>query len=661
MNQMAPPGREAEREHTLICLSASPSNAKILHTAAKMAEAFGGVFTALYVQTPDSDRMDESDKKRLRYHIHLAERLGATVTRVYGDDVSVQIAEFARISGVTRIVIGRSGIARRHFWSKPTLTEKLAEIAPNIDIHIIPDGTADAKYKMKNTFDNRILPTFGDFSFTLLLIAVSAGIGILLAKFGFNEANRISVFYLGVLLIALLTKSQICSLIGSLGSLVVFHFFFTNPSLSFYAYLSNYSFTMAVMLVVPLFISTLAKKLENLAKESARSAFRTKMLFDTNQLLRNAHDDKEFLHLTAGQLMKLLDRDIVVYSEENYTLSDGYVLTVIPESETDLFFCEKEREAAEWAYRNRHRAGATTDTMKDTKCLYLSVFINENVYGVVGVHINGKPLDAFENSFLLSILGECALAIQNSRNVREKEQAAVLAKNEQLRANLLRAISHDLRTPLTSISGNASNLRSNWERMDNETRTQIFTDISDDAEWLIGLVENLLSVTRIEDGRMNLNMSVQLMDEVIEESLKHINRKSVDHTISAKYEDELLLVRIDAKLIMQVIINIVDNAIKYTPVGSDIRISVAKQDEWIVVSIADNGDGIPDSMKNRVFEMFYTGDRRIADSRRSLGLGLSLCRSIIHAHGGKLTLDDNIPHGCVFTFTLPTGEVNIND
>ena len=229
------------------------------------------------------------------------------------------------------------------------------------------------------------------------------------------------------------------------------------------------------------------------------------------------------------------------------------------------------------------------------------------------------------------------------------------------RTRMLAGVSHDLRTPLTSISGNTSNLISNYDKLDYQTKMQMFTDIFDDSQWLISLVENLLSVTRIEENRMNFNMSVQLMDEVIEEAMRHINRKRNEHIISVECKDELLLARMDAKLIIQVIINIVDNAIKYTPAGSEIKITAEKKDNSVLVSIADNGAGIPDRIKPRVFEMFFTGDNKIADSRRSLGLGLSLCKSIINAHGSEITLTDNIPHGAVFTFSLPSGEVNINE
>ena len=168
-------------------------------------------------------------------------------------------------------------------------------------------------------------------------------------------------------------------------------------------------------------------------------------------------------------------------------------------------------------------------------------------------------------------------------------------------------------------------------------------------------------IVRIEDGRMNLQISPQLMDEMIEEALHHVNRKSCEHTITTQYGDEILLVNVDARLIMQVVVNLVDNAIKYTPVGSVIQISAYRKDHQVVVEVADNGPGIPDRAKAQVFEMFYTGQSRIADSHRSLGLGLPLCRAILTAHGGTLTLRDNIPNGSVFSFALPQSEVNIHE
>ncbi len=649
-------------EHTLVCLSASPSNAKIVKTAAKMASAFGGSFTALYVQTPNSDKMDEASKRRLQYHIRLAEQSGATIATVYGEDVSFQIAEFARISGVTKIVIGRSNAKRRHFWSKPTLTEKLTEIAPNLDIHIIPDSSTDSKYKEKNhSFLHNFIPYPIDLLITLVVLTVTTLLGVVLYRFGFTDSNIIPVYILGVLLTSLFTRGYFCGIVSSLFSVMLFNFFFTEPRLTFHAYDSKYAVTFAIMLAASIITGTLASKLKSHAKLSAQAAFRTKVLLDTNQLLQMAQDTDDMINITATQLMKLLNRSVVMYSAKGNTLSKGALFPLEPGSAEEDLFTAAEHRAAHWVFENKHRAGATTDTLNTAKCLYMAIRINNRVYGVVGIRMGSKPLDSFETSILLSILGECALALDNNRNAKEKELAAVLAKNEQLRANLLRAISHDLRTPLTSISGNAGNLLSNYDKLDEKTRIQVFTDIFDDSQWLISLVENLLSVTRIEEGRMNFNMSVQLMDEVIDEAMKHINRKGARYSITVDCKNELLLAKMDAKLIIQVIINLVDNAVKYTPIGSEIKITAENKSGFVSVSVADNGNGIPDTIKPRVFEMFYTGDNKIGDSRRSLGLGLALCKSIINAHGGEITLTDNEPHGCIFTFTVPSGEVNINE
>ena len=316
---------------------------------------------------------------------------------------------------------------------------------------------------------------------------------------------------------------------------------------------------------------------------------------------------------------------------------------------------------ARWAMKNNKHAGATTDTLSGAYCLYLAIRVNQKVYGVVGIAAKGMPLDAFERSVLLSMLGEGALALENEQNAKEKEAAAIMAKNEQLRANLLRAISHDLRTPLTSISGNASNLISNSANFDEATKQQLYTDIYDDSMWLINLVENLLSVTRIEEGRMNLHPSAELMDEVVSEALRHIHRMSIEHEITVSSSEDFILARVDAKLMVQVIVNMVDNAIKYTPAGSHIHISTEKSGKWVVVRIADDGPGIPDEAKKKVFDMSYSGANRVADSRRSLGLGLALCKSIVTAHGGTICVRDNQPRGTVFEFTLPSEEVHLHE
>ena len=646
-------------EHILVCLSSSPSNGKIIRTAARMARAFRGTFTALFVETPGAGAMNENDEKRLRENMRLAQQLGAAIETTYGEDVPYQIAEFARLSGASKIVIGRSTATRKSIFSKPTLTERLIATAPNLDIYVIPDADSRNKYRAGKIIMSEAMPV-RDIRKSILVLLAATLIGYAFYSFGFTEANIIAVYIFGVLVTSILTTNRLCGLVTSIVSVLVFNFFFTVPRFTFHFNDPDYPVTFTIMFMIAFLTGSLATKLKENAKRSAQSAFRTKILFETNQLLQKEKDGPSILKATAGQLTKLLERDLVIYPCKEKNLVSPSIYRTAGSDECNLV-SEKERAVANWVLRNNKHAGATTDTLSNAKCLYLAIRVNQQVYGVVGIAMGEDPLDSFENSVLLSILGECALALENIENAKAKEEAAIMAKNEQLRANLLRTISHDLRTPLTSISGSASNLLANYRKMDDSTRVQTFTDIYDDSMWLINLVENLLAVTRIEGGQVNLPRSVELIDEVIAEALRHINRKSKEHSIHVSSSQELLLARMDAKLIVQVMINLVDNAIKYTPVGSHIEIHTDKKDKWIVVSVSDNGPGIPDDQKERIFEMFYSGADKIADSRRSLGLGLALCKSIVTAHGGSISVENNQPKGTVFTFTLPAGEVELNE
>ena len=604
---------EQSAEHILACLSPAPSNARIIRTAATMAQAFGCRFTALFVRTPGYVNLAQEDKTRLRQHTLLAQELGATVETVFGDDVSYQIAEYARLSGVTKIVIGRSAARRKHPWSKPTLTEKLITIAPGMDIHIIPDASTTPTYRPLPPKPRFLLRDLG---ITAVLLALATVLSYVFSQVGFTEANIMAIYLLAVLLTSVATSTRISYILSALGSVLVFNYCFTTPRLSLRVYEHGAPMTFLILIVAALMMGTLTDKLKSQVTQSTRAAYRTNLLLETNQMLQKAQSEDAIFQVARSQLYKLLSREITVYPGEN-----------VP---------------------------------ADTGSLCYPIRVNDRLYGSVRI-AGAEPLEAFENSILLSILGECALVLENSRNTREKEEAKLLAQNEKLRVNLLRSISHDLRTPLTAISGNAGILLSGVEGLSPDTRYQMYSDIYDDAQWLYNLVENLLAVTRIEEGRMELRTQPQLAEEMVSEAMQHINRKKSEHTITVTHQDELLLAKCDARLIVQVLINLVDNAIKYTPPGSTITISTCRQGADAVFSVADDGPGISDAEKGKVFQMFYTGSNPIADSRRSLGLGLSLCRSIVTAHAGQMTVSDNHPRGTVFTFTLPTQEVTLHE
>ena len=604
-------------EHILVGLSSAPSNARIIRTAATMAEAFGGTFTALFVRTPNYEAMSEENKERLRQNTSLAQELGATIETVFGDDVSYQIAEYARLSGVTKIVVGRSAVSKRRLFGKPTLTEKLTQIAPNIDIHIIPDASTDPAYRQRKARKRVNLRTaLRDWGISIGILALASGLAHLFSKVGFSEANIIAIYLLAVLLTAMVTSTRSSYVLSAIGSVLVFNFFFTYPQFSLRVYADGAPLTFLIMLIASLTVGTMTDRMKGQTKQSTQAAYRTNLLLETDQLLQKAQTDEEVLSACRTQVSKLLGRTV----------------SVLP--------------------------GVVASTNKDAQRYPIKV--QDRIYGTVIIE-GAEPLEAFENSVLLSILGECALTLENSRNTKEKEAAKLQAENEKLRANLLRSISHDLRTPLTSISGNAGMLLSDLEKLDDDTVRQMCADIYDDSAWLTNLVENLLAVTKIEEGRMRLQKQPHLVEEIVTEALQHISRRQTEHTVTVHHQNELLLAKCDARLIIQVMINLVDNAIKYTPAGSHITINTKQNEQHTEISVADNGAGIPDNEKEKVFHMFYSGSNPIADCRRSLGLGLSLCKSIITAHGGEITVSDNTPTGAVFTFTIPSGEVEVHE
>ncbi|OMF91518.1 sensor histidine kinase KdpD [Paenibacillus sp. FSL R7-0273] len=647
-------------DHILVCLSSAASSKKVIRTAARMAEAFRGPFTALYVETPKSKELTAKSKAELRDNLRLAEQLGAQPATVYGDDVPGQIAEYAVSSRVTKIVIGRSRSGKKRWITKGNLIDKLTELAPNIDIHIIPDNQP-ARYNRSSFYVRPQRFSLPDALKTLGILAVCTLIGLWFQYLGFREANMIIVYILGVLLNAIVTSGRLYSAVNSVLSVLVFNYLFTEPYYSLVAADSGYPVTFLVMLTASFISSTLTTRIKEQARQNAQKAYRTEVLLETSRILQQAEDAEAIINETAVQMVKLVDRTVIFYPAGTEGLA-GPLVYPKPEAVVDpsRYTGTNEWAVADWVYKNNKRAGATTDTFSAASCLYHAVRAGETVFAVAAVVMDQEePLGIFEKSLMIAMLGECALALEKEQLSNTQKEISIQIRQEQLRANLLRGISHDLRTPLTSISGNAGILMANSNVLSEAQLKGLYTDIYDDSMWLINLVENLLSITRIDNGSLNLNFQAELLDEVITEALLHVNRSSVEHNIQVRLEDELLMARMDSRLIIQVLINLVDNAIKYTQTGSRIILSARREQQAVRVSVADDGPGISEEAKAKLFEMFYTADNLRGDGRRGLGLGLSLCKSIVHAHGGTIEVMDNNPQGAVFTFTLQAEEVNV--
>lgn len=648
-------------EHILVCLSSSPSNEKVIRQAARMANAFHGKFTAVYVETSGFSDISKENLDRLGKNIRLAEQLGAKTVTTYGDDIAEQIAEYAKVARVSKIVLGRTYTKRKLFSVKESFSIRLSNMAPKVEIFLVPDSYekryVERKKKRKKLFENENI--LRDIIATVGILITSTVISDVIKYVGFSEDNIIMVYILGVLFTALATKRKVFSILYSIASVFVFNFCFIEPILTFSVNDKEYIVTFIVMFLTAFISSSLTQKVKNNAKVTAKKSYRTEILLETSQKLQKANNIDEIAQYTAEQLGKLVEKDIYFYLGNPEITKKPYIYSPHNNEEKENILNKQELGVAQWTFKNNKHAGFSTTTLPGAKCLYLAVRNGDKVFAVVGVNMEKKEIPAFEKDAMGAILNECAFALEKAELIIEQRNTAIKLEQEQLRANLLRSISHDLRTPLTCISGNAGILIGNEDKIDSVQRKKLYMDIYDDSMWLINLVENLLSVTRIENGTMNLNLQAELLSDVIAEALKHINRKSAEHKVIVSEEDDLLVAIMDAKLIMQVIINLVDNAIKYTEPGSEIVISTRKNKQEIFIEVADNGEGIPKEQKEKLFDMFYTLDNTVMDGRRGMGLGLALCKSIVNAHQGEISVYDNSPGGTVFRFTLKAEEVKI--
>ena len=630
-----------ETPHVLTCLSGSPANEKVVRLAASLAQGIGAIFTALYVEPAPGGLPKGQSAEVLQNNILLAEKLGAHVATVYGGDMATQVAEYARLSGVSHIVLGRSG--RLHFFRNAP-QDRLARMVPEIQLCVVPySEKEDDPLELPRVSRPHI--SWPDTGRCLGVVLLCTLLGGILGEMGLEMAIIGQVYILGVLAIGVVTTGWVYGLMGPLLSALAFTFLYVPPLFSFRYVAPGYPVTFLVMLVVGLITSNFTLRVRGQALTAADKAWRTEVLLRHAALLQRASSPAETLDTLCAQLEKLVAGQVRWYQPNE----QGELMGPTED--------KNEEEAALWAWQHRSSAGATTGIRPEARRLYLPVMGQRETYAVVGLTLDKKRLpEPFVRNLLGAMVDQCGLALEKYSVEKDRDAAQHKAEQEKLRANLLRSISHDLRTPLTSICGSAGILRESGEALKEERRKELYNDIYDDALWLIDLVENLLAVTRIENGTMQLHMEPQLVEDIFAEATEHLDRHAGEHVIETRLPVDLLMAEMDSRLIVQVLVNLLNNAIKYTPPGSHILLTARSEGQWVRFAVADDGPGIPEKERGKLFEMFYTAGKRRGDSRRGMGLGLSLCRSIVRAHGGEITMEPNQPHGSIFTFTLKRKE-----
>lgn len=641
----------------LVCISPSPSSAKCIRWTERTAEAFHAPWTVLYVENQDSQFLTEEQQKNIRNHMDLAARLGAQIVTLSGYDIATTVAEYARISGITNIVIGKSRRKKtfRSLFEMDFEDQLLSKLA-STEIYIIPDNDSAKPYTKPMQFQWRsnIFFSWKDTAKSLGLLIVATILSLLLRELDIGDQNIIMVYILSVLMISRFTAGYAYGVIASVLSVLTFNFLFVEPYYTFTAIQAGYPITFVIMLLAALLTSATMVRIKTQAKQAVTRERKTEVLYELNKKLLVTRGLKNIIELTNEYITSLYDRSVIFYSEDPASGNTGVVKKASSEDDFSYLQTPDEQAVAHWVFVNKKRAGAGTDTLMGAGAFYMPILSQGNVLGVLGISCTGgNKLNHDNRAFLRMIASLVAMALERQHLSDEQRQMMIESEKESMRSNLLRAISHDLRTPLTAISGASSAILENKSTMDEQTHDKLVEDIKEDSQWLIRMVENLLSVTRISEASANLAKTPEAVEEVVSESVSRVRKKFSGCNITVKVPDELLLVPMDATLIEQVLINLLENAIKHSQQSSFIELTVKKFADSAVFEVSDNGEGISPQELSTLFEGYSAGKNKNADSSRGMGIGLSICRSIIKAHNGRIEAENKAGGGAVFRFALP--------
>lgn len=423
-------------EHVMTCISPSPTCAKVIRSASRLAYAFNGEFTALYVSTPRLQEADVRTKKLLEDHMHLAQALGAKIATVYGEDVARQIAEYAKIANVSKIVLGRTNHRILFGQTRRTLTDQVSHFAPDLDIYIIPDTEHAGRRKWLLTQRKsagekeaerreRREPVWLNFLKTAVSLGAATGIGLLFKSYQVSEANIIMIYLLGVLLLSMSVSKKRYSMAGALLSVLLFNYFFTRPYYSMKAYDPVYPFTFAVMFMAAFVISTLMSTVKRQGAEAAKTAWRTQILLENSRKLRRAKKKEDVIREMSGQMVALLGLSVAVYLKNGSQAEGPFIYPGKGKQRQELSFLMEagERSVAEWVLRNGKRAGCCTHTLLSAAAVYLPVKAGEQVYAAVGIVLEERrELSPSLYGLVTAMLNETALVFDRVEHTQDQDR-----------------------------------------------------------------------------------------------------------------------------------------------------------------------------------------------------------------------------------------------
>jgi len=645
MQTRAIPGPWPAAERLLVCVSPSPLSERLVRKARRLADELKAEWTAVYVEASAHAHLSPDQRDRVARTLLLAEELGGKTISLSGESIARAVTDYARRHNFTKIIVGKTFQPRWMEWLRGSVVDQLVRYSGNIDVYIVssegkPPTLGETLARQVNTPLQRYL-------WAILLVALMTSLNTLFHT-RISPTNLVMTYLLTVV-IAAVFLGRGPAVLASILSVLVFDFFFVPPYLTFAVSDTEYFLTFLGLFGVGLIISQLTARLRDQVEMTKRRADDTTALYGLSRDLAAAAGMDGILGAITQNVSQTFDREVVIFQPDDVAQGRLKPYSYNPNFNPD----ENENAVAVWTFQRGQSAGRGTDTLSAAEARYLPLKTARGVVGVLGVKPKdvSKHLSPEQARLLEAFASQAALAIERVQLADQARQAQLLQATEKLQTALLNSISHDLRTPLVSVTGVLSSLQESGDSMDEETRKNLLETAGEEADRLNRLVGNLLNMTRIEAGAMRVSRELCDVQDVIGTALEQVSNRLVERQVKIEIPEDLPLVPMDFVLIEQVLVNLLDNAVKYSTSQQLIEVKARTSRESLEINIMDRGVGIPPEDLEKVFDKFYRVQR--PESVSGTGLGLAICKGIVEAHRGSIRAENRTGGGTTMTVTLP--------
>jgi two-component system sensor histidine kinase KdpD len=642
------PGPWPVNERLLVCVSYSPFSERLVRAARRLADELGAEWQAVYIETVGHNRLSPEEKDQLGHTLQLVEELGGKSFTLLNDTVAAGVLDYARRHNFTKLIVGRPLRSRWTELLRRSVVDEILHQSGDIDLYVVSDtpGQKPAKWFPQQ----RILYAWRPYLKSLLLVLGATALSAFFKPL-ISPTNLVMIYLLSVV-IAAIRYGRGPSILVSILGVLAFDLFFVPPYYTFAVAQTEYLLTFAGLLMVGLVISQLTAKANERAETARQRATETAALLNFSRDLSIAGDWQDITQAVIRNVEQTFEREVVVYLPAAETEDELIPYTKHGQRTLD----EKETAVAMWVFQHSQPAGRDTDTLPASSAHYLPMRTSQGVAGVLGIFpdVANSHIVPETQHLLEAFAGQAALALERVRLADETRKAQLLQETEKLQTALLNSISHDLRTPLVTITGALSSLDEMDAELKPEARKSLVVNAREEADRLNRLVGNLLEMTRIDAGAIHIRREPCDLQDLVGAALEPFAERVKDRRIQIDISQDLPLIPLDYVLIVHVLSNLIDNALKYSPAGSPIEIRAGMEGDQVVAEIADHGIGIPEEDLSRIFDKFYRVRR--PESVSGTGLGLAICKGIIDVHGGQISARNRSGGGAILriAFSLET-------